>query len=119
MTFRRDTDMTQLPLKTLRVKQERLMKTGSSSVPNYFNDPFFIDISEIENNFPVYYARHGMGIWVPIKKAESLTDFTERLKQIKIVENNREQLLEKLRSDFDLQNEFWKEVYESTLEEEE
>ena len=86
---------------------------------NYFDDPFFIDISEIENGFPIYYAQHGAGSWTPIKISGNINEFSNQLKEIKEIEENRDLLLEKLKIEFDLENELWKEVYESTLEDEE
>jgi len=86
---------------------------------NYFDDPFFIDISEIENVFPVYYAQHGAGSWIPIKISGNINEFSNQLKKIKKIEENRELLLDELKNEFDLENELWKEVYESTLENEE
>lgn len=85
---------------------------------NYFNDPFFIDISDAQNDFPVYYAQHGLGSWAPIKVSENITQFTFQLKDIKELEQNRDLLLEKLLDEFDLENELWSELYESTLENE-
>jgi len=86
---------------------------------NYFDDPFFIDISEIESEFPVYYSQHGGRKWRPIKIAKNITEFSNQLKQIKKIENNKELLLDELKNKFDLQNELWKEVYASTFEDEE
>ncbi len=85
---------------------------------NYFDDPFFIDISETENDYPVYYAQHGAGSWTPIKISENITEFSNQLKEIKELEDDRDLLLDKLKNEFDLENELWKEVYESTLEDE-
>lgn len=85
---------------------------------NYFQDPFFIDTSETENDFPVYYAQHGAGTWTPIKISENITEFTDQLKEIKALEDDRDLLLDKLKNEFDLENELWEEVYESILEEE-
>lgn len=86
---------------------------------NYFDDPFFIDISETENDFPVYYAQHGAGSWTPIKISESIDEFANQLNAIKKLEDIKEQLLENLKNEFDLENELWKEVYDSTLENDE
>lgn len=83
---------------------------------NYFDDPFFINISE--SDFPVYYAQHGAGSWTPIKISENITEFANQLKEIKKLEDNRDLLLNILKTEFDLENELWKEVYESTLEDE-
>jgi len=85
---------------------------------NYFDDPFFIDISETENDYPVYYAQHGAGSWASIKISENITEFSNELKEIKELEDNRDLLLNKLKNEFDLENDLWKEVYESTLEDE-
>lgn len=30
---------------------------------NYFDDPFFIDLNEAAQGYPVYYAPHGAGRW--------------------------------------------------------
>lgn len=85
---------------------------------NYFNDPFFFDVSEIENDFPVYYAQHGAGDWTPLKVSENIDQFSDQLKQLKELEGNRTMLLEKLKNGFNLENELWREVYESILEDE-
>lgn len=84
---------------------------------NYFSDPFIVNISEVENNFPIYYAQHGAGNWTPIKISENITEFLNQLKSIKELEENRELLLDKLKNEFDLKNALWKEVYQSILEE--
>jgi hypothetical protein len=85
---------------------------------NYFDDPFFIDISETEKDYPVYYAQHGAGSWTPIKISENISIFSNQLKEIKELEDNKDLLLAKLKNEFDLENKLWKEVYESTLEDE-
>ena len=84
---------------------------------NYFNDPFFIDITEIENSFPVYYAQHGSGEWEPIKVSKNIKEFISELKELKKLENNKPEYLQYLEANFDLHNEMWKEVYESVIEE--
>ena len=84
---------------------------------NYFDDPFFIDITEIENNFPIYYAQHGAGKWTPIKISKSIIEFASQLRELKNLENNKSAYLKHLQSNFDLENEMWKEVYDSVIEE--
>ena len=79
---------------------------------NYFDDPFFVDFSEDNKNYPVYFAFHGAGKWIPIKVAESLTDFTIMLSNLHKLEKEKEKLLRYLSEYCDLQNELWKEVYE-------
>ena len=86
---------------------------------NYFADPFFIDISEAEINFPIYYAQHGAGKWNPIKVSNSIIEFGSTLKQLKDLESNSEAFLEYLRKTSNLESELWEEVYQSTIEEQE
>ncbi len=59
---------------------------------NEMADPFFIDIAEQEQGFPVYFARHGQGFWQAEPIAESFTAFTNYLNQIK----QREQCIPEL-----------------------
>ena len=77
----------------------------------YSNDPFFIDINEEEENFPVYFAWHGTGSWVPIKVSENISEFSNQLNFLKELETNEEQIQEKLKAKIDIKNEFWAEVY--------
>ncbi len=76
----------------------------------YQDDPFFINIKEKEQGFPVYFAWHGMGKWVPMKVANSILEFETQLKLLKSTNNIKSVLKEK----FDLSNDFWKEAYEKT-----
>ena len=54
---------------------------------NYCDDPFFVDFSEEEKDFPVYFAFHGSGGWTPIKISENIQDFSKHLMNIKEIEN--------------------------------
>ncbi|MDG9927312.1 MULTISPECIES: hypothetical protein [unclassified Pseudomonas] len=47
--------------------------------PNDFGDPFFIDLDEEAQGFPVYYAPHGAGRWDAERVASSLRHFAEIL----------------------------------------
>ncbi len=76
----------------------------------YQNDPFFINIQEREKSFPVYFAWHGMGKWLPIKVANSILEFETQLKLLKSTNNMKAVLKEK----FDLSSDFWQEVYKET-----
>ena len=83
----------------------------------YAADPFFIDITEEDNIYPVYFAWHG-GDWKPIRIANSIEEFTNILMQLKGLEENRDTLLDELEKHFDIKDEFWSEVYSSYQEEE-
>jgi hypothetical protein len=83
---------------------------------NYSSDPFFVDFREVEKGFPVYFAWHGTGRWVAIKVAETINEFLFHLSEIKQIEGNKDKMLHYLETHFDLENEFWKEVYESVCE---
>jgi len=56
---------------------------------NYFDDPFFVDFTEEEKGFPVYFAFHGAGGWRPIKVAESLDTFSKLLIDIQQLEGDK------------------------------
>lgn len=78
---------------------------------DYANDPFFIDITEQTENYPVYFAWHGAGKWEPIKIAENITAFSDKLELLTKVETEQTGIQEKIRQYIDLENDFWKEVY--------
>lgn len=83
---------------------------------NYFADPFFIDFNEAKEGFPVYFAFHGAGRWTPIKVADSIAGFQERLRII--FENKFDQayLLDFLQGIGCAGNVFWEEVYQAVLD---
>lgn len=80
---------------------------------NYFADPFFIDFDESAQNFPVYFAYHGAGKWEPIKIANSIDAFQQKLKAIHQNRFNKEELIKILDIEENSKNEFWNEVVES------
>ncbi|AZB32894.1 SMI1/KNR4 family protein [Chryseobacterium bernardetii] len=86
---------------------------------NYFTDPFFIDLNEDENGFPVYFAYHGQGKWTPLKIAESLSIFQKILQDIQDIRWNKAELIEYFDKNIDLETSLWKEVYANIAEEEE
>ncbi|REC60186.1 hypothetical protein DRF65_22015 [Chryseobacterium pennae] len=86
---------------------------------NYFADPFFIDLNEAKDDFPVYFAYHGQGVWEPVKIAESLSTFQEILQEIQNLRFDKEALIQYFDENIDLENPLWKEVYTSIEEEEE
>ena len=83
---------------------------------NVFGDPFFVDFN-IEN-YPVYTATHGKGIWTEIKVTESIIQFIEILTTINEVDITFPCSLEFLSGMIDLDNEFWTEVSEACQEDE-
>ncbi|MBB5622054.1 hypothetical protein HDE69_003119 [Pedobacter cryoconitis] len=86
---------------------------------NDMNDPFFVDLSEQDQGFPVYFSWHGAGSWELVKVAEDLKDFTAKLLSIKKVDQDKAELLRLLETKFDLTIELWKDMYASIEEEEE
>lgn len=81
------------------------------------NDPFFVDLSEQDQGFPVYFSWHGAGSWELVKVAEDLKDFTAKLLSIQKVDQDKAELLRLLETKFDLTIELWKEMYASIEEE--
>lgn len=77
----------------------------------YANDPFFIDINEKNESFTVYFAWHGAGNWTPIKVSENISDFSHQIELLKKIEWSEENIQDKIKEKFDLNNEFWMEVY--------
>lgn len=78
---------------------------------NGMDDPFFIDITEEAEGFPVYYCEHGAGRWDAYKVAGSIQKFTDILKNFKKVEDYKESVLAFLIENTDLDNPLWAEVY--------
>ncbi|MFC5046542.1 SMI1/KNR4 family protein [Aquimarina hainanensis] len=77
----------------------------------YSNDPFFIDMNEKNENFPVYFAWHGAGSWHPIKVSKTISEFGNQLEILKKIELSDKNVQDKIKEKFDLNNEFWLEVY--------
>lgn len=78
---------------------------------NYFADPFFIDLKDIKDNFPVYFAYHGQGKWEPLKIAGHLEDFHQILTDIRQIRYNKTALINYFDEKIDIENVFWKDVY--------
>lgn len=78
---------------------------------NYFADPFFIDLNEAENDFPVYFAYHGQGNWEAVKVSESISVFREILCEIQNLRSDKTALIQYFNENMDLENPLWKEVY--------
>lgn len=86
---------------------------------NEMNDPFYVDLSEQERGFPVYFSWHGSGSWEQVKVADDLNDFAAKLLRIQKAEKDKDELINLLNEDFDLTIELWEEMYASIEEEEE
>lgn len=84
---------------------------------NYFADPFFIDLNEAEQMFPVYFAYHGQGHWESLKIADSLEIFQKKLEDIKNIRYDKTTLICYFDENIDPENLFWKDVY-LTIEDE-
>lgn len=80
---------------------------------NYFDDPFYVDFSEGEMGYPVYFSYHGAGSWTPLKVAATVLGFTELLTKLLDLKENNDAFLRTLRSVPDANNEFWQEVITS------
>ncbi|WP_347217626.1 hypothetical protein [Chryseobacterium sp.] len=85
---------------------------------NYFADPFFIDLNEVKDDFPVYFAYHGQGVWEPVKIAESLAAFQKILHEIQDLRLDKAGLIQYFDEYLELENPVWKEAYTSIIEEE-
>jgi hypothetical protein len=86
---------------------------------NYFNDPIYVDFSEHDKNYPVYFSIHGAGNWTPILVAKSLADFMTALLNLKEQENNKNEFQAYIEEHFDLDNDFWGEVFQGEEDEDE
>ncbi|MDT8976270.1 SMI1/KNR4 family protein [Paenibacillus sp. chi10] len=77
---------------------------------NTMDDPFYIDFTQKDHGFPVYFSYHGTGKWVPIKIADTLEQFEQILRVLKSKDLEVPFELSELSLEIDLNNEFWDEV---------
>ncbi|WP_051613999.1 SMI1/KNR4 family protein [Paenibacillus sp. UNC217MF] len=77
---------------------------------NTMDDPFYIDFTQKDIGFPVYYSYHGTGKWVPIKIADTLEQFEQKLRVLKSKDLEDPFDLSELSLEIDLNNAFWDEV---------
>ncbi|MDJ0366056.1 hypothetical protein QMK33_12905 [Hymenobacter sp. H14-R3] len=80
---------------------------------NYFDDPFYVDFSESDLGFPVYFSYHGAGSWTPLKVSATLFEFTTLLTKLVDLQEDADAYLRTLRSVPEAENEFWQEVITS------
>lgn len=80
----------------------------------YAQDPFWIDITEGDKNFPVYFGEHGAGMWENLLVANSLQEFEECVLYMKYLielEETREVIEPLFNARFDRSNPFWELVW--------
>jgi hypothetical protein len=82
----------------------------------YADDPFFVDLTESAKNYPVYFAWHAAGDWAPLKVADSIAEFSNNLNLLKLIEAEGENIQTEIEKNFDMNSEFWKEVYDEYTE---
>ena len=78
---------------------------------NGFDDPFFIDINEEMQGFPVYYAPHGAGRWDAVAMAKDLEQFMHRLTMLRNCAEDVASALSYLENEADMTNPLWRETY--------
>jgi hypothetical protein len=79
---------------------------------NGFDDPFFIDLDEEAQGFPVYYAPHGAGRWDAERIASSLRHFAEILATLRDIGADETAAQDYLEREVGLAGELWPDVLE-------
>ena len=82
---------------------------------NELDDPFFVDLADRGNGYPVYFAEHGAGAWASEIVAPSLAVFAERLAALQAAAHNRALFADALRG-LSSAEPFWKEAHVAHLE---
>lgn len=77
---------------------------------NGFDDPFFVDLNDAAQGFPVYYAPHGAGRWEAQRVAPTLANFHERLVALHDLAEDDSAFVHYLDSLPESQEPFWAEV---------
>ena len=83
---------------------------------NMMGDPFYIDFTQEDIGFPVYFSYHGAGKWEPLKIADTLEQFENILRIIKGMDTDTPFELNSLSLGIDTSNAFWLEVSETCKE---
>jgi hypothetical protein len=78
---------------------------------SYADDPFFVDFTESAQHYPVYFAQHGTGKWTPLLVAESISAFATALRTLQTIEEHHANRQDAVAQHFNLDEEFWREVY--------
>lgn len=79
---------------------------------NGFDDPFFVDLGEAAQGYPVYYAPHGAGRWDAERAAPTLQRFRETLAELRDWGGDDAAALRWMEAETDLGTELWREVFE-------
>lgn len=79
---------------------------------NGFDDPFFIDLEEAEQGFPVRYAPHGAGRWEPEQVAPNLETFSAILMRLHEMIDDDVAAQRYLEAEVNLSTDLWREVWE-------
>lgn len=77
---------------------------------NELDDPFFIDIDERDDGYPVYYAPHGAGRWNATPIAASISRLADILSTLQSAKDSGLEFLKALEAETDVSNPFWCEV---------
>lgn len=77
---------------------------------NAFDDPFFVDLGERPQGFPVYYAAHGAGRWDALQVAGRLSDFGRCLRLLRDHPELDPMALHVPSAEPNLENALWREV---------
>ncbi|MEC4113107.1 SMI1/KNR4 family protein [Myroides pelagicus] len=80
----------------------------------YAQDPFWIDITEGDKGFPVYFGEHGAGRWKSMKVAPTLEEFekcVQFMNYLVDLEETREVIEPLFNARFDRSNSFWELVW--------
>lgn len=80
---------------------------------NGFDDPFFIDLGEEAQGFPVYYAPLGAGRWDAQQAAPSLQRFGEMLAVLCGIGDDDAAALRWIEAEVGLTTALWREVFET------
>jgi hypothetical protein len=80
---------------------------------NGFDDPFFIDIGEQAQGFPVYHAPHGAGRWDALPVAPGVQRFVQMLSALHSLADDDAGAMRYIEAEADLANALWLEVHET------
>ncbi|WP_433852304.1 hypothetical protein [Stenotrophomonas nitritireducens] len=80
---------------------------------NGFDDPFFIDLGEAAQNFPVYYAPNGAGRWDAEQAAPSLRHLGEMLAALQRMGDDDAAALRWIEAEVGLTSALWREVFQT------
>lgn len=82
---------------------------------NALADPFVIYFDQEPQGFPVYFARHGQGVWHWQQISPSLCEFSQILAQLQTLEDTPEAMVRFLQAQ-NLQAEYWQELEQTFSE---